>query len=49
MSVFSLGVKRRVGLTLLLACRDLTRGRLRPVRMKQKFYSQVNMERIFFF
>jgi myo-inositol 2-dehydrogenase / D-chiro-inositol 1-dehydrogenase len=45
MSVLSSGVKRRGGATPPLAA---TRARSRR-SMKQKFYSQVNMERIFFF
>ena len=45
---FLLGAKRRAGGLSLLAA-TYTPSRSPASRMKQKFYSQVNMERIFFF
>jgi hypothetical protein len=48
MSVFSSGLKRRARRDVVL-CRNAGLSRLPAAGMKQKFYSQVNMERIFFF
>jgi hypothetical protein len=48
MSVDSLGLERGAGGTSFLSL-NVAPSRLPASRMKQKFYSQVNMERIFFF